>query len=759
MKKEIIALIFGIVFTIFFLWQNLFWPAVNITPYVGTNDFTDSFYPQHYFYAESFKKGEFSYWASSLSSGFPFYAAVVGSFYPVNWLFVNLTNLTAVNWLLALNYFLIFVFAYLYLRQINFGVKSSLIGSTLVSFSGFAANQILYHDTLATFYLFLLELLLLEKFLQKGGRNLLYILLTGFVLGLQILAGHPQYIFYGLLFLTLYFAYFWFKNRRPWWLIIPYFTVILIIGILIGSVQLWSQIELTANSTRSTGLSTEVLSRYNLPFSAILTLVFPFAMVDQSQTIEAFRKNGWPTDMQYLYMSLLGLVFVILGLIGLKRFNKYTFFFFFASLGSIIFSFGSQFPVVGYLLTLPPFSFFRIPFKIIFIFNFALAVLAAFAYANFNKWLKKNKVNQYLRWAIFIIIALIILIDLRLNAQKLHPPVAAENWFKEPEVVSFIKKNIKEGERVTTQQYYYPSLKIFLEQPKLWQDPKTLINLRNLMPAFNNLLYDIPLNVGMANAGGLKIRRFNELEMEIYYGGLKLSDDLKQGSVSDSYLFLNRIMSVRYAIFAQPVQNELLKAVYKTNFKNGQDQIYIYEFTDYFPRTFMVPKGEITDPTEIKKHLLKGDFNPKDKVYLEEEAGGELSFVKKLDQLLGRMSNPQSVDLEDWGAEGGYAATAIIQKYANSEVELKTSASGDGFLYLSDPYYPSWKAFVDGNAVKIYRANYAFRAVAVPQGEHLVTFRFQPSSFYWGVRMTLVAIVFTILSILLLLILKIKKNK
>ncbi|MFA5338479.1 MAG: YfhO family protein, partial [Candidatus Omnitrophota bacterium] len=45
-------------------------------------------------------------------------------------------------------------------------------------------------------------------------------------------------------------------------------------------------------------------------------------------------------------------------------------------------------------------------------------------------------------------------------------------------------------------------------------------------------------------------------------------------------------------------------------------------------------------------------------------------------------------------------------------------------------------ALVDGKRVKIYPADYAFRAITVPAGEHMVTFRFSPFSFKLGVALT-----------------------
>ncbi len=53
---------------------------------------------------------------------------------------------------------------------------------------------------------------------------------------------------------------------------------------------------------------------------------------------------------------------------------------------------------------------------------------------------------------------------------------------------------------------------------------------------------------------------------------------------------------------------------------------------------------------------------------------------------------------------------------------------GDGFVVLSDQFYPGWRAYVDGRESPIYRANYLFRAVPVPAGEHVVEFTYQPVS-------------------------------
>ena len=40
-----------------------------------------------------------------------------------------------------------------------------------------------------------------------------------------------------------------------------------------------------------------------------------------------------------------------------------------------------------------------------------------------------------------------------------------------------------------------------------------------------------------------------------------------------------------------------------------------------------------------------------------------------------------------------------------------------------------WKAFIDGNETKIYRANHGFRGIVVPEGNHKIEFLYLPESF------------------------------
>jgi len=63
-----------------------------------------------------------------------------------------------------------------------------------------------------------------------------------------------------------------------------------------------------------------------------------------------------------------------------------------------------------------------------------------------------------------------------------------------------------------------------------------------------------------------------------------------------------------------------------------------------------------------------------------------------------------------------------ITNYSDNDVDLKTNNLGEGFMLLTDSYYPTWHAKIDGKETQIYLTDYNFRGIIVPKGKHSIEF-------------------------------------
>ena len=81
-----------------------------------------------------------------------------------------------------------------------------------------------------------------------------------------------------------------------------------------------------------------------------------------------------------------------------------------------------------------------------------------------------------------------------------------------------------------------------------------------------------------------------------------------------------------------------------------------------------------------------------------------------------------------------------VTSYDINNITLEVDNPADGFLVLSEIYYPGWKASVDGQETKVYKADYALRAIRLPEGQYKVRFTFDPLSFKIGALLSLLSI-------------------
>jgi len=87
-------------------------------------------------------------------------------------------------------------------------------------------------------------------------------------------------------------------------------------------------------------------------------------------------------------------------------------------------------------------------------------------------------------------------------------------------------------------------------------------------------------------------------------------------------------------------------------------------------------------------------------------------------------------------------STAIIQltNYKVTSLTYQTSTAKPQFAVFSEIYYENgWNAYVDGVLTPHYRVNYVLRGMEIPEGKHVVEFKFEPTVIQKGNTITLIS--------------------
>jgi hypothetical protein len=81
-----------------------------------------------------------------------------------------------------------------------------------------------------------------------------------------------------------------------------------------------------------------------------------------------------------------------------------------------------------------------------------------------------------------------------------------------------------------------------------------------------------------------------------------------------------------------------------------------------------------------------------------------------------------------------------VQEREHTRVRVSVRTGADGLLVLADPWYPQWRVRVDGRPAELLRVDHAFRGVRVPAGSHEVVFTYEDRAMRLGVGLTLATV-------------------
>ncbi|PLX13400.1 MAG: hypothetical protein C0598_03665 [Marinilabiliales bacterium] len=106
---------------------------------------------------------------------------------------------------------------------------------------------------------------------------------------------------------------------------------------------------------------------------------------------------------------------------------------------------------------------------------------------------------------------------------------------------------------------------------------------------------------------------------------------------------------------------------------------------------------------------------------------------------------------DDINENYSFDSTANIKltSYQPNKLVYEFNASSNQLVVFSEIFYSKgWKAFVDGEESPVFRANYVLRAMSIPEGSHTIEFKFEPTVWVVGEKVS-----FASSSILILLLL------
>ena len=225
---------------------------------------------------DELRKGHLPLWNPHYLCGNPF----LGNFesallYPLNWHYLWMPLAAAINWGIVLHVFLAGFFTYLWASYRGFHPLAAFLSGVIFMWGG-AYYLHLYAGHLPNLCAMVwapLIFLAIDGFLdhQKG----LWILLGIFAVSMQILAGHPQYVYFTGLAATFYLVLNLKKNSRKLIISMGGMAAFYAGALLVTAVQSWTGLEALWDSARHLSLDFSSASSFSFPPQNLLTVFLP----------------------------------------------------------------------------------------------------------------------------------------------------------------------------------------------------------------------------------------------------------------------------------------------------------------------------------------------------------------------------------------------------------------------------------------------------------------------------------------------------
>ncbi|MDB4871107.1 MAG: Protein of unknown function, rane YfhO [Gemmatimonadales bacterium] len=714
--------------------------------------------------------GHFPLWNPYLFGGMPYIAAMHGDiFYPTFLLRMVLPTDVAMTWGFIIHVFLAGLFTFGFLRVLGYGFYGALIGGIAYMMSGQIASYVSPgHDgKLFVSALFPLALWFLHRGI-RDGKNWGWGAFA-LVLGLCVLAPHPQLLQYTLLASGAYALFLAFSSLDG--VMLPRATAIkrlaaalgaVIVGLAIGAVQFLPVREYVSWSPRAGGLSDySAATSYAWPPEELLNAYLP--------QFSGMLNNYWGRNGIHLHSDYVGAVVLILAgaaFIGLRTDprRKQIIFWSATLLVTVLWSLGGATPFyhIPYAIV-PGTKYFRAPATIFFVGTLAIALLAC---AGAERFLEGRVKSKYLigwliaagviallastggltsfaesfaddrqldgvransgalmagAWRSFAFVALAAALGLATLRGRVTARAAA--WG----LAALMTIDLWSVERLYW-MFSPPAKVIYASDPivdmlKSEPQPVRVIALALDQPSVPDpfLTGDALMTHRIRNVCGYhgnQIGRYNDLT-----GGSSCRANPQQLfnpnvlQLTNTKYLLTNIPQIpflpNFSLAKGPVRNA------------SGDVVYLYRLSGTNPYSWLTPVAVKAPDDQVLATVLNPRFDVTRAALFDTSAKVQTSAaVQTLPAAL--------------------SVTTSVSHYEPGKVliDLSAPAPAGASLVVSENYYPGWKATVDGKAAPIGRADFTFIGVELPAGARSVRLDFTSPSYERGKVITWIAILF-----------------
>ncbi|MBN1813794.1 MAG: YfhO family protein [Anaerolineae bacterium] len=735
-----------------------FWPLVFAGYWIphGGGDLVSFLWPMYRFSARSLWAGEVPLWNPHLYSGAPYVADnQSGVFYPINLLAFAMfgePSYEVMEGLVVFHIWLAGATTFALLRGMGLRRPAALLGGIAFALSDLFVTHIGNLNLNATVaWLPLLLLLTHRALIEEGRRSVSWAAGAGAVLAVAALAGHGQMLLLVGLALAGYVVYRLAveaigdtKRRTRLVNMCLRAALIVVIGMGGAALMLLPAREMTEHTGRG-HLPYEEATAYSLSPKALVGLLAP-GFYGRSAT--GFWGDWDRVEVGYAGVATMVLAAVGIGLVGASWVAKFRvsgfkfqvrptcnlkpanlkplfpagFFVLLAAFGFLL-ALGRYTPLYGLLYRyVPMFDQVRVPARMIVLADLGLATLAAYG---LDRLL--DKASPTATWAglgaMAAGLALLVLGPGQARAvspdrvgQATTSIIVAAALLTLSGVLTWLTRwrrwmawllvGLLAVDLVTLGS----TLEIEPNDPTLGFQHQDVVDFLRQDANFYRIEAtagawqpDAALVHGLYDIDGI----FNPLGLAPYHAYLAVAKG-ERGAP------LYNLLAAKYVLASkkQAPGDEHLVPVYTEN-----PQIDVYLNTKALPMALLVYEAHVVPSHTEAWNALFADFDPTKTVILENNQVESLSEIGE-----------QKLESED--------GTIEFVRYGSNEIVLVVEMPTDGWLVLSEVYYPGWQTTVDGERAEVLRADYAFRAATLPPGEHVVRMTFTPRSWKAGLAVS-----------------------